>query len=211
MSDFFTTRIKNYENQMLNHVQGCREGYGKMAELIPDNCEILLDLGCGTGLELKHIFERFPNLHIIGIDCTQVMLEKLRENYPKKNIELICGDYLKIDFENEKYDCAISFQTMHHFSHESKIAVYKKIRNALKNGGCYIECDYVAKNLAEEEFLFEDARRVREKENISSDALIHLDTPCCEETQLRLLAEAGFSLQEKLWQVAQTAIFRAKK
>ena len=75
MSDFFTTRIKNYENQMLNHVKGCREGYGKMAELIPDNCKILLDLGCGTGLELKHIFERFSNLHVVGIDCTQVMLD----------------------------------------------------------------------------------------------------------------------------------------
>lgn len=211
MDDFFTKRIDKYESQMLNYVEGCREGYEKIAEVVPDNCENLLDLGCGTGLELKHIFERFPNLHVVGVDYTQAMLDKLRENYPQKNIELIRGDYFKVDFGKEKYDCAISFQTLHHFSHDSKIALYKKIRDALKNGGCYIECDYVAKDLAEEEFLFAEAERIREEENISSEALMHWDTPCCAETQLRLFAEAGFSTQEKLWQLAQTAIFKMNK
>ena len=211
MDDFFTKRIDNYENQMLNHVEGCREGYEKIAEFVPDGCENLLDLGCGTGLELNHIFEKFPNLHVIGIDYTQVMLDKLQENYPQKNIELIRGDYFKVDFGKEKYDCAISFQTLHHFSHNSKIALYKKIRDALKNGGWYIECDYVAKDLAEEEFLFTEAKRIREEENISSEALMHWDTPCCAEIQLRLFTKAGFSTPEKLWQLGQTAIFKMNK
>ncbi|MBR1735291.1 MAG: class I SAM-dependent methyltransferase [Alphaproteobacteria bacterium] len=196
---------------MLNHVEGCREGYERIAEFIPENCKNLLDLGCGTGLELKHIFEKFPKLHVTGIDYTQAMLDKLRKNYPQKNIDLICEDYFKVDFGKEKYDCAISFQTLHHFSHDSKIALYKKIREALKDGGCYIECDYVAKDLAEEEFLFAEAKRIREEENISSEDLMHWDTPCCAETQLRLFAEAGFSTQEKLWQIGQTAIFKINK
>lgn len=211
MDDFFAKRIDDYEDRMLNHVEGCREGYEKIAELIPDDCKNLLDLGCGTGLKLKHIFERFPNLHVVGVDCTQAMLDKLRENYPHKNIDLICGDYFKVDFGAEKYDCAISFQTLHHFSHESKISLYKKIRTALKKGGCYLECDYVAKDLAEEESLFAEARRIKKEENISDDELIHWDTPCCAETQLRLFHEAGFKLPEKLWQVCQTAIFRMMK
>ena len=197
MDDFFTKRIDKYVSQMLNYVEGCREGYEKIAELIPDSCENLLDLGCGTGLELKHVFKKFPNLHVVGVDYTQAMLDKLQENYQHKNLELIRGDYFKVDFGKEKYDCAISFQTLHHFSHDSKIALYKKIRDALKNGGCYIECDYVAKDSAEEEFLFAEAERIREEENISSEALMHLDTPCCTETQVRLFAEAEFSTPEK--------------
>ena len=211
MDDFFTKRIDDYEDRMLNHVEGCREGYKKIAEFIPDDCKNLLDLGCGTGLELKHIFEKFPKLHVTGIDYTQAMLDKLCKNYPQKNIELVCGDYFKVDFGKEKYDCAISFQTLHHFSHDSKIALYKKIRNALKDGGCYIECDYVAKDLAEEKFLFAKSKRIRDEENISSEVLMHWDTPCCAETQLRLFAEAGFSMQEKLWQIGQTAIFKMNK
>ena len=36
----------------------------------------------------------------------------------------------------------------------------------------------------EEESLFAEAKRIREEENISSEALMHCDTPCCPETQL---------------------------
>ena len=60
----------------------------------------------------------------------------------------------------------------------------------------------------DEEFLFAESKRIREEENISSEALMHLDTPCCAETQLRLFTEAGFSTKEKLWQIGQTAIFK---
>ena len=55
----------------------------------------------GTGLELKHVFKKFPNLHVVGVDYTQAMLDKLQENYPQKNLELIRGDYFKVDFGKE--------------------------------------------------------------------------------------------------------------
>lgn len=100
---------------------------------------------------------------------------------------------------------------MHHFSHDSRVSLYKKVRNSLKNDGCYIECDYVAKDLAEEDFFFNESDKIRKSENIASEVLIHFDTPCCVETQLRLFREAGFRTQEKLWQVGQTAVFRSKK
>ena len=62
MNDFFTKRIDEYETHMLENVQGCKEGYIKLAELIPNTCKKLLDLGCGTGLELHEIFKKIPDL-----------------------------------------------------------------------------------------------------------------------------------------------------
>ncbi len=62
MSDFFTARLEGYDEHMLEEVKGCREGYGKLAEALPENAGSLLDLGCGTGLELEEIFRRFPDL-----------------------------------------------------------------------------------------------------------------------------------------------------
>lgn len=47
MDEFFTARVEGYDEHMLNEVGGCREAYEKMAELIPDGTENILDLGCG--------------------------------------------------------------------------------------------------------------------------------------------------------------------
>ena len=48
MSDFFAARTEMYDEHMLCEVEGCKEGYKKMAGLVPSDCESLLDLGCGT-------------------------------------------------------------------------------------------------------------------------------------------------------------------
>lgn len=42
------------------------------------------------------------------------------------------------------FDGALSVQTLHHFSHEEKIKLYKNIFKSLKENGFYIETDYMA-------------------------------------------------------------------
>ena len=160
MDEFFAARVDGYDEHMLNEVEGCREAYGKMAELLPANTKNLLDLGCGTGLELEGIFKRFPDVSVTGIDLAKAMLDKLSEKYQSKNITLINGDYFSTDLGQECFDTAISFQTMHHFSHEMKIGLYKKIRNSLKSGGVYIECDYMAETQDEEEHWYAENARI---------------------------------------------------
>ena len=46
MDSFFEKRVEEYDEHMLNEVEGCKEGYIKMAQLIPDGTQNLLDLGC---------------------------------------------------------------------------------------------------------------------------------------------------------------------
>ena len=48
MSEFFAARVEGYDAHMLEEVEGCREGYEKMAQLAPEGIEKVLDLGCGT-------------------------------------------------------------------------------------------------------------------------------------------------------------------
>lgn len=127
MDDFFARRAEGYDEHMLNEVAGCREAYIKMAELIPEKTETLLDLGCGTGLELHGIFERFPKLHVTGIDLTKAMLDRLAVKYRGKDITLINGDYFLVDLGKNRFDAAVSFETMHHFSHEKKISLYSRV------------------------------------------------------------------------------------
>ena len=211
MSDFFDARVDGYDEHMLNNVGGCREGYIKMASLVPRSTKNLLDLGCGTGLELDEIFKVLPNISVKGIDLTQAMLDKLRQKHSDKNINLICGDYFTVDFGEKAFDCAVSFQTMHHFSHEKKTALYRKICNALNSNGVYIECDYMVETQEEENFFFAENSRIRNEQNIHETEFYHFDTPCTVDNQIMMLKSAGFSKVERVFKLENTTILVAEK
>ena len=211
MSDFFTARLEGYDEHMLEEVKGCREGYGKLAEALPENTGSLLDLGCGTGLELDEIFRRFPDLSVTGIDMTASMLEKLRQKALSPRLKLICGDYFSVNFGREAFDAAVSFQSLHHFKPEAKTELYRRIWEALRHGGVYLECDYMAASAEEEAFYFRENDRLRAEQGIPEGVFCHFDTPCTPEHQRRILLKAGFASCEILWKQENTTLLRAVK
>ena len=211
MSDFFTARVVGYDEHMVNDVEGCKECYEKMAELVPCCAKTILDLGCGTGLELDYIFKRLPDISVTGIDMTQAMLAELAKKHPDKNLTLICDDYFKADFGQNSFDCAVSFQTMHHFSHEKKSEIYKKIYNCLKKSCCYIECDYMITDQNEEDFYYSELARMKKEQGLSDDEFYHYDTPCTIENQIILLKNAGFKTVTQFMRVENTTILVAEK
>ena len=211
MDDFFIARFEGYDEHMLNNVEGCKEGYKKMAVLIPDDAKSLLDFGCGTGLELDEIFKIKPELKVTGIDLTKAMLDKLEAKHPDKDLVLINDSYFSYDFGKENFDVTISFQTMHHFEHEEKIKLYKKIYNALKYEGQYIECDYMVVKQEDEDFYLSENRRIRKERNISEGEFYHYDTPCTIDNQISMLYLAGFQKVEKIWRKENTTIIVGHK
>ena len=54
MGSFFAKRVGDYEE----HMAVWRDSYQWMARLIPGEARNLLDIGCGTGLELDEILDR---------------------------------------------------------------------------------------------------------------------------------------------------------
>lgn len=211
MIDFFSSRVDIYDEHMLANVEGCKEGYIKLSQLIPKQCKNILDLGCGTGLELYEIFKLLPNVSVTGIDLTPAMLEKLEQKYLDKSVNLICGDYFKVDLGKEKYDCAISFQTMHHFPKDKKSLLYKKIFNAIKKDGLYIECDYMVTNVEEENLYLKESELARKEMNNSEEEFYHYDIPCTIDNQILLLKNAGFLNVESKFRQGNTTIIVAYK
>lgn len=211
MSDFFTTRVDGYDNHMINEVVGCKEGYLKMAELLPRTVDNLLDLGCGTGLELDEIFKTHPNIKVTGVDLTKAMLDRLKQKHPNKDLTLINASYFEYDFGIERFDAVISFQTMHHFSHEQKIKLYSRVYSALKPGGKYIECDYMVIDQKDEDLYFKENERIRKELNIPDGEFYHYDTPCTIDNQLKLLQIAEFAKVEMVWRMENTTIVVADK
>ena len=211
MAEFFEARIEEYDEHMLTEVEGCKEGYKKMAALIPENAEELLDLGCGTGLELDEIFSLHPRLRVLGIDLSEAMLKRLREKHPDKDLCLYCGDYFAEDLGSCLFDCAVSFQTLHHFSKEKKLSLYRKIYDSLKQFGTYIECDYMVLTQEEEDKWLSEKERLRRENGITDEGYYHYDTPCTVDNQIMLLKEAGFSNVTQVFRMENTTMLVAEK
>lgn len=211
MDDFFANRLEKYEENMLVNVRGAREGYVVLAEAIPQTAKRLLDLGCGTGLELDEIFKRLPDISVTGIDLTKEMLDRLKEKHGDKALTLVNASYFDCNFGEERFDTAISFETMHHFSKSKKLGLYKRLHKALVSGGKYIECDYMITEQSEEDFCFSENERIRTEMGLSENEFYHYDTPCTIENQMKLFYEAGFSRVEKLWRMGNTTIIEAEK
>lgn len=211
MEDFFTARVDNYDEHMINEVEGCREGYLKMAGLVPEETKTLLDLGCGTGLELETIWSRNPGIAVTGIDLTPAMLERLKKKYSDREVTLIEADYMACELGTERYDTAVSFQTLHHFTHEEKLGLYEKVWRALKAGGCYIECDYMTETQEQEDYFFAEKKRLEKEQKLIRGEYYHFDMPCTMDNQKSLLKQAGFSDVKVVWRQENTTILYAKR
>ena len=190
MNEFFTARIDSYES----HMHGLfKDTYVAFVDHLPKQTQKLLDLGCGTGLELDEIFQLFPKVRVTGIDINDTMLEILKKKHSDKNLTLIRGDFLAVSFGRDAFDAAISFEALHHFTAEQKQGIYQRIYTSVKNGGCYLEFDYIAESMEEAELYFADREKRRAAEALPENALIHYDTPLTEQQQISLLKDAGFS------------------
>ena len=54
MADFFAARVNGYDEHMRTTIEGASDFYAYTASLLPlEKGTQVLDLGCGTGLELE--------------------------------------------------------------------------------------------------------------------------------------------------------------
>ena len=212
MDAFFDARTPQYEEHMLRNIVGADAFYPETARLLAPFPEMrLLDLGCGTGLELDAAFALCSQIHVTGIDLSRGMLARLRQKPYADRLTLIHGSYFDVPFGQCAFDRAVSVESLHHFSAVQKTALYQKIHAALIPGGYYVETDYVAKDASQEEFFFSECARLRREQNLPKDEFFHYDTPHTVDNLHRMMLEAGFTQVEHVYQIENTAILIAKK
>lgn len=194
MDTFFADRLAGYDEHMLTAIEGAGEFYPFTASLLPtgEGSEVL-DLGCGTGLELEAYFSLNPTARITGIDLSAAMLEALAEKFPDKALRLIHGSYFDVPFEEERYAAAVSVESLHHFTQEQKLSLYQKLRRALKPGGYFILTDYFAPTDELEKQYFDDLKKLKQAQGVTDGAFYHYDTPLTVEHEGEMLRCARFS------------------
>lgn len=210
MDEFFNARVTGYDQHMKENIDQYEDFYRTISKpILRTDVRIeILDLGCGTGLELKGIFKNVPNAQITGIDLSEEMLNSLTEKYREfaEQLNLIKGSYISHPFGREKYDYVVSVMTIHHFFEKEKLELYKKIRKSLKPDGKYIEGDYVVSEKEEKNALLEYESKIK---LVNKNQLYHIDIPMTEEKQIKLLEKAGFSKVEVIFRGEANRVFVA--
>ena len=122
MCDFFEKRLDGYDEHMMTNIESAAVFYPFTASMLPVIAgSRILDLGCGTGLELEAYCALCPSAKVTGIDLSQGMLSALEKKFAGKDMTLIAGSYFDVPFGEAAHDAAVSVESLHHFTKAEKV------------------------------------------------------------------------------------------
>ena len=213
MKSFFDLGVNGYDEHMASTVEDYWNFYSKIAtpfEKTDEPIEVL-DLGAGTGIELEFIFDKAPNAKITAVDLSEVMLKKLVKKYVtfSSQIRTIVDSYLSLKLKPHSFNYVVSVMSLHHLMPAKKIALYKKLRNALVPTGAYVEGDYIV-SLEEEKRLLKEFSLQKRNHSLLDDGQYHIDIPFSEERQIRALKDAGFKEVDIIFRTSRSNVVVAK-
>jgi ubiquinone/menaquinone biosynthesis C-methylase UbiE len=108
-------------------------------------CNTVVDLGCGTGVQLLQVAQLNKEVQFIGVDKSKTMLDAAARSAVANQVENV--DFLSEDFldlrsvESASVDGVISTMTLHHLANVGELTrCFSEISRILRPGGVvYIE------------------------------------------------------------------------
>ena len=116
---------------------------------IPENCNRILDVGCGTG-ELTKKLVSFGK-ELTGIDISEIMLhEAEKRNYDEKIIYIKTSAEIYLGETDKQFDIIISVAALHHMNEER---ILKAMKDKLTKNGKILILDIVKEKTITDYFL----------------------------------------------------------
>ena len=106
----------------------------------------IIDLGCGTGLDVIQMAECLNGVKVIGIDHDADMIEAARKNALEKlvhdQVEFVCSPADSIPYPDSSIEGIRAERLMQHVTNE--VEVYREVYRVLKKGGVlvFLETDW---------------------------------------------------------------------
>jgi ubiquinone/menaquinone biosynthesis C-methylase UbiE len=103
-----------------------------------DGDEMLLDVGCGSGIYSRPLARRLRRGAVVGFDLSMPMLAYASSRAGVLGIEnlfLIHGNAIRLPFPDNQFDAANSTATIHLFSTRDLLDTLKEVFRVLKPGG----------------------------------------------------------------------------
>ncbi len=99
----------------------------------------VLDVGCGTGSDLKLYHQAGCN--VSGVDLSPAMLKVARRKFGESANFKLC-DAAVMPFQNESFDLVLTTFTLHEMPHEHRSAVVQEMIRVVKKDGRILLTDF---------------------------------------------------------------------
>ncbi len=96
----------------------------------------VLEVGCGRGIGIEILFDRFKAAQVHALDIDSAMIDKARARFaaiPSNKLKLFVGDAASIEADDASFDAVFNFAIIHHVP-DWRRAV-KEISRVLRPGG----------------------------------------------------------------------------
>lgn len=178
----------------------------------------VLDLGAGTGLLTKYMFDHFPEAHFTLIDVSEEMLTVARKRFGGLgNLTFLTSDYTT-SLPNGKFDLIVSGLSIHHLSEEEKAGLYNRVFDRLSINGWFVNFDQFNAESAEMNELYiswwyDSIQRsgLSEGEISRWQKRRSLDKENTVIETIRLLESSGFGLVECIYSYMKFGVIVAKR
>lgn len=140
------------------------ERFTVLQKLLPEpsasHCNIL-ELGTGTGVLTELLVGHYPGASIATVEGAEKMMEQahskalLQKN--KERVKFIHADYSTPSWLiglNSPFNLVITFDSLHHLSHDRKKELYREIYGLIIRGGDFIISDHITSH----GLFFEDSQ-----------------------------------------------------
>ncbi len=168
---------------------------------------VCLDIGCGPGLLLKDLKERYNPTKLIGIDVSEVMINKANEYLEKSvsegRVELII-QHMQVDL-NLPGDIDLVFSSRVLRSFDDQWGIMKSIIDCLNPGGLLVLLDWDQRSITD---YYEYFKKTGRLDNIDIAEVIRLHRNFSRYSLADwefILTKAGFHI-EKAFQVDEVHI-----
>ncbi len=127
----------------------------------------VLDVGCGTGINLLWVSEQFSPNRVVGCDYSPIAVEWCRDAIasaqPRASgsyIRLSRGDLRSLPFRDESFDLVISLDVLDVFTPGDAAAAVREIHRVVRPGGiAFVRVPAYQWLLSSHDLLFETRRR----------------------------------------------------
>jgi tRNA (cmo5U34)-methyltransferase len=221
IKEIFDLTAKEYDSQRRKFIPCFDDYYATTIDFVHETIQkpsTIVDLGAGTGLLSKYLYDYYPDAKYTLIDVSDKMLEIAKQRFEGlNNFDYKVIDYTK-EFDDCSYDLVSSALSIHHLENKDKLKLYKNIYNHLSKKGTFLNIDQFNANtkkmnscyeqwwtkyiknsgIAKEEYEKWLKRRELDKENT------------IDETK-ELLKEAGFEIIECIYKFMKFGVVLAMK